>query len=99
MFFRDTTETGGNRQGTIGHGRFTVRVAEGMQAARLEPEPAAGWQRSEDGRTFTLEWRNFEPRLDEARRGWSLGWRPATGTPDDQGVKDRLRGAYAPAAG
>lgn len=96
VFFSYTTRTGGNWRGTIGSGKFTVRVAEGMQAAKWSLQPAeAGWKRSDDGRTFTLEWKDFEPRTDEARTGWSLGWFPASGEmPDYEKVRKRLSGAY-----
>ena len=79
IFFGYTTETGGNWQGAIGHGRFTVRVAEGMQAARFLLHPEEGWKHSADGRAFTLEWRDFEPRTDDGRHWWSVGWIPRDG--------------------
>lgn len=73
-FFGYTTQTGGNWRGTIGHGKFSVRVAEGMQAAKFDLQPEQGWKRSEDGRTFTLEWKDFEPRTDSEKTYWSVGW-------------------------
>ena len=77
VFFGYTTKTGGNWRGTIGHGTFTVHLAEGMQAARLDLEPTTGWRRSGDGRTLVLEWNDFEPRTTPERSWWSVGWYPA----------------------
>lgn len=74
VFFGYTTETGGNWRGTIGHARFIIHLADGMQSARIVTEPEQGWRRGDDGRTYTLEWRDFEPRTDESKRWWSVGW-------------------------
>ncbi|GAA5481150.1 hypothetical protein Hsar01_00357 [Haloferula sargassicola] len=88
VFFGYTTETGGNWRGTIGEGRFVVHLAEGMGAAQLALEPTTGWRRSDDGRTLTLVWKDFEPRTDDERRWWSVGWMPREGIMTDE---DKLR--------
>ncbi|BCX47762.1 hypothetical protein HAHE_16700 [Haloferula helveola] len=96
VFFGYTTETGGNWRGTIGKGTFTVRLADGLQAAKLDLEPKTGWKKSEDGRLLTLEWKDFEPRTDETRRYWSVGWFPADGDPMQyEKVQGKLEKAYS----
>ncbi len=96
VFFGYTTETGGNWHGTIGHGKFIVHLAEGMQAAKLATEPAIGWRRSDDGRTLTLEWKNFEPRTEPERTWWSVGWFPKDGVMSrEDEPRGSLKGVFA----
>ncbi|MBK1834613.1 hypothetical protein [Roseibacillus ishigakijimensis] len=94
-FFGYTTQTGGNWHGRIAKGTFTVHLAEGMQAARLELEPANGWQRSEDGRRLQLVWTDFEPRTEVNRHYWSVGWHfPGEAFGDNGTLRDALAKPY-----
>lgn len=96
VFFAYTTRTGGNWRGTIGRGTFVVRLSEGLEAAQLDLEPTAGWQRSADGRTLQLVWQDFEPRDQSERSGWSVGWFPKPGTVADEAeTKRQLRAVFA----
>ena len=66
------TRTGGAWRGEIEKLTAEVTLDAAIDPGLIVLEPREGWEISEDKRTLSLEWNNFEPRTDNDRQYFTV---------------------------